>query len=214
MAITLKTPPYNPGETVLTVTHTNETGTVIGPFALTESGSTGIYSHTRTIVQMPVGYYVSQLFDNAVYQATYATRVVADDTAVVVGATVDELRAWDEIANVTVLPFTGTTPDRTNGTTITVFIGEAASVSVALTGASLDALTLRFAVEDKARGDVAVIENADISRTGTTFTVTIPSTITAKVAQYKWSLRNVTASANLVLGQGVLQVAYAAAKDA
>jgi len=98
MAITLKTPPYNPGETVLTVTHTNEAGTVTGPFALTESGSTGIYSHTRTIVQMPVGYYVSQLFDNAVYAATYATRVVADDVAVVVGATVDELRFWAETA--------------------------------------------------------------------------------------------------------------------
>jgi hypothetical protein len=105
MAITLKTPPYNPGETVLTVTHTNEAGTVIGPFALTESGSTGIYSHTRTIAQMPVGYYVSQLFDNAVYQATYATRVVADDVAVVVGATVDELRIWDTIED---LATTGT----------------------------------------------------------------------------------------------------------
>lgn len=114
---------------------------------------------------------------------------------------------------VNVLPFTGTTPDRTQGTTIKVFIGEAASVSVALDGSDLDDLTLRFAIEGQSRTDIHVIENASITRNGSTFTVTIPSGITSKVARYKWSLRDVTGSANLVLGQGVLEIAYAASKD-
>jgi len=96
MAITLRTPPYNPGVTQLTVTHTNEAGAVIGPFAVVESGGTGVYTHTRTIAQMPAGYYLSQLLGSSGYLASYATRVVADGVDVVLAPTVDTLKKWVE----------------------------------------------------------------------------------------------------------------------
>jgi len=96
MAITLKTPPILAGETALTLKHTSEAGTVIGPFAVTEEGSTGVYTHSRTIAQMPVGYWLSQLFRDGVHWASYATQVVADGVDVVLAPTVDTLKKWVE----------------------------------------------------------------------------------------------------------------------
>jgi len=230
MAVTIKLPFFE-DQTSVTVAGYSEAGSLLqSSIALTESAVPGLYTGSLSFATFPVGYYDMRVYIGAatVASASWAIRVTADGTTADYADSIGELRRWATNQTehdatqaavaagltVNVLPFTGTTPDRTQGTTIKVFIGEAASVSVALDGSSLDALTLRFAIEGQSRTDIHVIENANISRSGSTFTVTIPSSITGKVARYKWSLRDVSAAANLVLGQGVLEIAYAADKDA
>jgi hypothetical protein len=215
MAVTIKLPFFE-DQTSVTVAGYSEAGSLLqSGIALTESAVPGIYTGSLAFATFPAGYYDLRVYIGAatVASASWAIRVTADGTTADYADSIGELKARAGFT-VNVLPFTGTTPDRTQGTTIKVFIGEAASVSVALDGASLDAMTLRFAIEGQSRTDIHVIENASISRSGSTFTVTIPSSITGKVARYKWSLRDVSAAANLVLGQGVLEIAYAADKDA
>lgn len=110
--------------------------------------------------------------------------------------------------------FTGTQVERVNGTTIVVFKDEATPVTVTLSTGSFTGLTLRFAVEDRSGTDVLVIENGSITRTSSTFTVTIPSSITGSLGSYAWSMRDITGGVNTVLLHGVLSVRYAAGKDA
>jgi len=229
MAVTIKLPFFE-DQTSVTAKGYSEAGSLLqSGISLTESAVPGLYTGSLAFATFPVGYYDLRIYIGAatVASASWAIRVTADGTTADYADSIGELRRWatnqtehdatqSAVAGISinVLPFTGTTPDRTQGTTIKVFVGEAASVSVALDGASLNAMTLRFAIEGQSRTDIHVIENASISRSGSTFTVTIPSSITGKVARYKWSLRDVSAAANLVLGQGVLEIAYAADKDA
>ena len=117
---------------------------------------------------------------------------------------------------VNVLPYTGAVPDRVEGTTIKVFYNELTDVSVGVTDATgtavaLDAKTLRFCVEDRYGVDVLTLTDGDITRSGSTFTVQIPQSLTDTVgANYRWSLRDLTGSLNTVLIHGQLIVAEAA----
>jgi hypothetical protein len=119
-----------------------------------------------------------------------------------------------------VLPYTGALPDRVEGTTIKVFYNELTNVSVGVTDATgaavtLDAKTLRFCVEDRYGVDVLTLTDGDITRSGSTFTVQIPQSLTDTVgANYRWSLRDLTGSLNTVLIHGQLIVAEAAEDEA
>jgi hypothetical protein len=113
---------------------------------------------------------------------------------------------------INVYPISGSTPERVSGTTITVYKDEEIDVTVS-TSANLTASTLQFVVEDAELNDVLVIENGDIARTSSSFTVGIPDTLTDELAQYGWTLRDIT-SGNQVINRGVLSVEYAASKDA
>ena len=121
---------------------------------------------------------------------------------------------------VNVLPYTGAVPDRVEGTTIKVFYNELTNVSVGVTDATgaavtLDAKTLRFCVEDRYGVDVLTLNDGDITRSGSTFTVQIPQSLTDTVgANYRWSLRDLTSSLNTVLIHGQLIVAEAAEDEA
>jgi len=121
---------------------------------------------------------------------------------------------------VNVLPYTGAVPDRVEGTTIKVFYNELTNVSVGVTDATgaavtLDAKTLRFCVEDRYGVDVLTLTDGDITRSGSTFTVQIPQSLTDTVgANYRWSLRDLTGSLNTVLIHGQLIVAEAAEDEA
>jgi hypothetical protein len=121
---------------------------------------------------------------------------------------------------VNVLPYTGAVPDRVEGTTIKVFYNELTNVSVGVTDASgtavaLDAKTLRFCVEDRYGVDVLTLTDGDITRSGSTFTVQIPQSLTDTVgANYRWSLRDLTGSLNTVLIHGQMIVADAAEDEA
>ena len=123
-------------------------------------------------------------------------------------------------ATVNVLPYTGAVPDRVEGTTIKVFYNELTNVSVGVTDATgaavtLDAKTLRFCVEDRYGVDVLTLNDGDITRSGSTFTVQIPQSLTDTVgANYRWSLRDLTSSLNTVLIHGQMIVAEAAEDEA
>jgi hypothetical protein len=82
-----------------------------------------------------------------------------------------------------------------------------------VTDFTLTSLTLRFVVEDNDGNDVLVIENAAITKSGQTFTVSITTAVTSNLGNYRWSMRDIT-SGNSVIAFGVLTVQEAASKDA
>ena len=97
------------------------------------------------------------------------------------------------------------------GTTLTFYKNENRAVSV-VTDFTLTSLTLQFVVEDAEGNDVLTIADGNISRSSQTFTVTIGTTVTGTITNYKWSLRDIT-TGNSVLARGVLSVQDAAATD-
>jgi len=113
---------------------------------------------------------------------------------------------------VNVYPVSSSTPERVAGTTLTFYRDESRSVSV-VTDFTLTSLTLRFVVEDNDGNDVLVIENASITKSQQTFTVSITTAVTSSLGNYRWSMRDIT-SGNSVIAFGVLAVQEAASKDA
>jgi hypothetical protein len=105
------------------------------------------------------------------------------------------------------------TVDRVAGSTITMHYNESTTATVPL-DEDTSSLTLRFVVENSDQLDVLVIETANITRTSTSFTVTITTAVTATLGQYRWALRDITGGINRFIEGGVLQVISAANKDA
>jgi hypothetical protein len=105
------------------------------------------------------------------------------------------------------------TVDRVAGSTITMHYNESTTATVPL-DEDTTSLTLRFVVENSDQLDVLVIETANITRTATSFTVTITTAVTATLGQYRWALRDITGGINRLIEGGVLQVISAANKDA
>lgn len=115
-------------------------------------------------------------------------------------------------STINVYPVSASTPERVAGTTLTFYRDESRAVSV-VTDFTLTSLTLRFVVEDNDGNDVLVIENAAITKSSQTFTVSITTPVTANLGNYRWSMRDIT-SGNSVIAFGVLTVQEAASKDA
>ena len=112
-------------------------------------------------------------------------------------------------STINVYPVSASTPERVAGTTITYYRDENRAVSV-VTDFVLDALTLEFVIEDSEGTDLLVIPDGSISKSNKTFTVTIGTTVTATISNYRWSLRDVTSGSNSVIARGVLSVQEAA----
>lgn len=110
---------------------------------------------------------------------------------------------------INVYPVSASTPERVAGTTLTFYRDENRSVSV-VTDFVLDSLELEFVVEDSEGTDIQVIADGSIARSDKTFTVTIGTTVTATISNYRWALRDVTGSGNSVIARGVLSVQEAA----
>lgn len=105
----------------------------------------------------------------------------------------------------------GDTP-RVASSTITVYKGETTTASVTVQGdVDLTSLELKFIVQKTGGADVEVVADGDIDRTATTFTVTIPNTVSATPNQFTWSLR--TVAGNVLLAKGLLIVEEAATED-
>ena len=113
-------------------------------------------------------------------------------------------------AVINVYPVSASTPERVAGTTITYYRNEIRTVSV-VTDFTLTSLTLVFVIEDLEGNDKYVVNDGSISRSDKTFTVMIQgTTITATVASYRWSLRDITGGTNSVIARGVFSVQEAA----
>jgi hypothetical protein len=115
-------------------------------------------------------------------------------------------------STINVYPVSASTPERVAGTTLTFYRDESRAVSV-VTDFTLTSLTLRFVVEDNDGNDVLVIENAAITKSSQTFTVSITTAVTSNLGNYRWSMRDIT-TGNSVIAFGVLTVQEAASKDA
>ena len=110
-----------------------------------------------------------------------------------------------------VYPVSASTPERVSGTTLTFYLDESRSVSIA-TDFTLTSMTLEFTVEDSRGNDVYVVADGSIVKSSQTATVPITSTVTGSLGQYAWSLRDIT-TGNSVIARGVLSVQNAASND-
>jgi len=176
----------------------------------------GSTSNGVLLTESPTGRYTGTL-DDSYGTVWYAFVGASAPTTWDSGASGGPVRVFDlrEGTNVgAAVIFSGTQPNRVNDTTLTLFKDEARPITVTLTTGAFAGLTLRFCVENRERVDVLVIEDASIARTATTFTVTVPTAITANIGNYSWSLRDITGGINDVLLLGVLSVQHAANKDA
>jgi hypothetical protein len=99
--------------------------------------------------------------------------------------------------------------DRVNNDTITMQYNESTTATVNLDENTTSA-TLQFVVSRPDGTDILTIPNGSITRTSTSFTVTITTAVTATLGQYLWSLRDITGASNRVITKGVLTVQNAA----
>jgi hypothetical protein len=99
--------------------------------------------------------------------------------------------------------------DRVNESTITMQYNESTTASVNLDEDTTSA-TLQFVVSRPDGTDILTIANGSITRTASSFTVTITTAVTATLGQYLWSLRDITSGTNRVVTKGVLTVQNAA----
>jgi len=99
--------------------------------------------------------------------------------------------------------------DRVNESTITMQYNESTTATVNLDENTTSA-TLQFVVSRPDGTDILTIANGSITRTSTSFTITITTAVTATLGQYLWSLRDITGGANRVVTKGVLTVQNAA----
>ena len=156
------------------------------------------------------------LIDSGAAGNPWTTDLATGYSGTQAGNILNEIKtASDLIDNIgiNVYPVSASTPERVNGTTITVYKDEQTNVTISTT-ATLTGLTLRFVAENRAGEDVLVVENAGFAaRTATSATLQIPSTLTDEIAVYNWTLRDIT-TGNSVLARGVLSVQAAASKDA
>ena len=116
----------------------------------------------------------------------------------------------------TVLPLQATVVDRVAGTTINLFTGETASVTVAVTdedGVAVDltSLTLELILELRPSTDVVVVDDASITHSNGSFAFTVPAAVTNAARACKWALRKTNDDSVLV--QGDLFVNYAPTAD-
>lgn len=110
---------------------------------------------------------------------------------------------------INVYPVSASTPERVAGTTITFYRNESRTVSV-VTDFTLTALTLVFVIEDSEGNDLLTIADGSISRSDKTFTVSVGTSVTSTISNYRWALRDITGGTNSVIARGVFSVQEAA----
>lgn len=120
------------------------------------------------------------------------------------------ISAIDSISVPTVI---GTVVTRNQQTTLTAFVGETYTFTIATVDADgnpvdCSALALEVVIEQLDRTDLVVIPNGSISKTSTTVAFAVSSTYHASEAQYRWALRRT--DTNVVIMHGPYVVSYAA----
>ena len=157
------------------------------------------------------GGFANEVYDVTDIAATFTPRSEAkiDTSLLALETTAQSIKAKTDLitsGNISVLQ------DRVNDNTITMQYNENTSATVNLDEDTTSA-TLQFVVARPDGTDVLTIANGSITRTSTSFTVTITTAVTATIGQYLWSLRDITGG-NRVITKGVLSVQNAAAIDA
>jgi hypothetical protein len=145
-----------------------------------------------------------------------ATMYVLDGAVYQYTANALELGPGGSSTSITVVPLTGVVEGRVDGTTINVFTQETCTVSIAVVDAEGNAvtvtgLTLEIVIESRLMTDVVVIANGSITKSGSTISFAIPSSVSATEGAYQWALRKTNDDS--VLLQGPLIVSYAPQGD-
>ena len=158
------------------------------------------------------GGFANENYDLTLTTATFHPRGESktDVSSLALEATSQAIKAKTDLitaGNISVLQ------DRVNDSTITMQFNESTAATVNLDEDTTSA-TLQFVVARPDGTDVLTIANGLITRTSTSFTVTITTAVTGTIGQYLWSLRDLSGGGNRVVTKGVLTVANAAAIDA
>lgn len=111
--------------------------------------------------------------------------------------------------NVTIVPLSGVVEQRSDETDINVFTGETPTISIACVDSqgaavTLTGLTLGVYFDQMDGTNVATVASGDIVISGSTFTFTMPSAVTANACKKKWSLRKSTGNAVLMHGTVII----------
>jgi hypothetical protein len=168
-------------------------------------------SHVHAIVDIQAGLATSSGVTSAFTEIKGAAWSSGTDT-------LEKIRDASGGSNITITPLSSTVEDRVNETTIRVFLGENITVGpIAVfdsTGGSVDlSATCEIVISRKYRGDILIIPNGSISRSGvnnnqfsfsSTGATLIPGT-------HSWALRRV--SDNFVFAHGDWIVKQVATKD-
>lgn len=117
------------------------------------------------------------------------------------------------IDSISVPTVIGTVVTRNQQTTLTAFVGETYTFTIATVDADgnavdCSAFALEVVIEQLDRTDLVVIPNGSISKTSTTVAFAVSSTYHASEAQYRWALRRT--DTNVVIMHGPYVVSYAA----
>ena len=141
---------------------------------------------------------------------------VGDEFVIMANSHVHAIQDIADAIELTVLPLQATVVDRVAGTTINLFTGETASVTVAVTdedGVAVDltSLTLELILELRPSTDVVVVDDASITHSNGSFAFAVPAAVTNAARACKWALQKTTDDSVLV--QGDLFVNYAPTAD-
>jgi hypothetical protein len=149
-------------------------------------------------------------------EALTTTPAIGDEFVIMAGSHVHAIQDIADAIELTVLPLQATVVDRVAGTTINLFTGETASVTVAVTdedGVAVDLtnLTLELIIELRPSTDVVVVADASITHSNGSFAFAVPAAVTNAARACKWALRKTNDDSVLV--QGDLFVTYAPTAD-
>lgn len=181
--------------------------TVVATATSVSSGTNDRTFYTITFTGVASGSYRLVLYNAGGYEIGVIDEVIVDANGWTIAA---------DNAPINVLPMNASVQSRVRGTTIEVFSGETAQISIAIVDAagsavSLAGRTLRIVIEPiGSNADQVVIEDGAIARSGNTITFSVAGGVNGQ--RRNWSLRDVSSS-DLVLAYGVVSTSYAPKKD-
>lgn len=217
-----------------TISSINQSGVVVGRFTLVAAGVLRPSVDGRTIaVSATTGKVTAEAvaLDSATQTQitaieTFATRIttgIVQDGAVWQFTTnMLELGPGGGSSTVTVLPATGIVANRSAGITLTPVVGETISQAITVyqsdgtTAVDLSSKSLKVIFETMNGTDVAVVNTADITISGTddnVVTFAYPSAVTASERTLRFAIRDAAAPLTMYL-QGVCSVVSAPKVDA
>lgn len=206
------------GETGLTVELINPSTGAIGNGAgdsLTEVGN-GLFE--ATVTEAITGWWKVVVKKGAVTYASGGNLYILSDVVGVYEVDNPALVAMPSDVSITVTPLSSTVEQRADGTTISLFLGENITVGpIVVTDSNGDPVdlsdTCEIVIAKKYRGDILVIPNGSITRSGAgNNQFSFPSTgATLIPGTHSWALRRV--SDNYVFSHGDWIVRQVATKD-
>jgi len=201
---------YQTGKTLTLKLCSLDSDAIVDSVSATER-ATDLGTYEAEFTDVAAGTYRSKVYIGAVPYASGFVRLTATtDTFEVTNDPIVNL-------NVTVAPLQATAPQRVNGTTITYFVGEVTSQTIAITDADnaavdLSGITPQVVIESRQnRADIQTVTPSVSGASNNQITFTNNSSVTKTVRELYWSLRDTSDSK--VYAHGIVDVKYATGAD-